>query len=98
MAPRQTLEDSIRHLRGELTDGDPLTAEDRALLERTLADVAEKLAQNGERERHAKNEGFSLTESLYDELRDLSARIEQSHPSLSIVLGRIIDSLAQLGF
>ena len=93
MAPRQTLEDSIRHLRGELADGDPLTAGDRELLERTLAEVAQKLEESDGNE----SDGFSLTESVYEELQELSARIEQTRPSLSILLGRIIDSLSQLG-
>lgn len=93
MAPRKTLEDSIRHLRSELADGEPLTEADRDLLERTLADVAQKLEESDDNE----SDGFSLTESVYEELQELSARIEQTRPSLSILLGRIIDSLSQLG-
>ena len=89
MAPRQKLEESIRHLRGELADGEPLSPEDRALLDRTLAEVAEKLDDD--------SDDFSLTDSVYEELQELSARIERTRPTLSVLLGRIVDSLSQLG-
>lgn len=89
MTPRHTLEDSIDHLRGELAEGEPLSAEDRALLDRTLSEVAERLADD--------DDDFSITESLDEELQKLSARIEQTHPNLSLIVGRILDSLSQLG-
>lgn len=89
MAPRRTLEKSIEHLRGELADGEPLTPEDRALLDRTLSEVAERL--------ESEDDDFSLTESVDEELQKLSARLEQSHPNLSLIVGRILDSLSQLG-
>jgi hypothetical protein len=89
MAPREKLEESIRHLRGELADGDPLSPEDRALLDRTLEEVAQRLDED--------EHDFSLTDSVYEELQELSARIERPRPTLSVLLGRIVDSLSQLG-
>ena len=89
MAPRRHLEESIQHLRSELADGEPLSEADRALLDRTLAEVATRL--------EAEDDDFSLTDSVYEELQELSARIERSRPTLAVVLGRIIDSLSQLG-
>lgn len=89
MAPRDQLEESIRHIRGELADGEPLSAEDRALLDRTLAEVSKRLDDD--------DDDFSLTDSVYEELQELSARIEGTRPTLSVLLGRIIDSLSQLG-
>lgn len=89
MSPRNQLDESIRHLRDELTNDAPLSAEDRALLDRTLADVARHFDEE--------DEAFPLGESIYDELQDLAARIESSRPTLSTVLGRIIDALSQLG-
>lgn len=89
MAPRQQLEDSIRHIRRELADGDPLSVEDRALLDRTLAEVAERLEDE--------DDDFSIADSVQEELQEFAARIESTRPNLSVLLGRIIDSLSQLG-
>ena len=89
MAPRKHLEESIAHLRKELAAGAPLTSTDRALLDRTLAEVAVHLDDE--------NPATALAEPLYDELRALAARVEQTRPNLSTLLGRIIDALSQLG-
>jgi len=89
MAPHQHLEESIAHLRKELASGAPLSSGDRALLDRTLAEVAVHLDDE--------NPATVLAEPLYDELRELAARVEKTRPNLSIVLGRIVDALSQLG-
>ena len=89
MAPRQTLEESIAHLRQELADGEPLTPQDRTLLEQTLADVAQVLDEE--------QDDPSIADPIYEALQDLAERIERSHPTLSLVVGRITDSLSQLG-
>ena len=94
MAPRTDLEESIRHLREELADPAPLSAEDRVLLDRTLENVARFLEEEDEEENSI---GESLVEPIYEELRELSVRIESSHPSLSRVLTRIVDSMSQIG-
>ncbi len=85
----QSLEESIAHLRKELASGSPLSTSDRTLLDRTLAEVAVHLDDE--------NPATVLTDPLYEELRELAARMEKTRPSLSIVLGRIIDALSQLG-
>ncbi len=85
----QSLEESIAHLRKELASGSPLHAADRSLLDRTLAEVAVHLDDE--------NPATVLTNPLYDELRELAARMENTRPSLAILLGRIIDALSQLG-
>jgi hypothetical protein len=89
MAPRKHLEETITHLRKELASGDPLSPSDRTLLDRTLAEVAVHLDDE--------NPATTLAEPLYEELRELAARVEQTRPNLSLVLGRIIDALSQLG-
>lgn len=96
MSPRRTLEDSIAHLREELADGEPLSAEDRALLDRTLEEVSRRI--DDEEDEGSLGESVSeLTDSVYDELLELAGRIEKSRPRLSLLLGRIVDSLSQLG-
>ncbi|MEZ4331623.1 MAG: DUF4404 family protein [Myxococcota bacterium] len=89
MPPHQHLEESIAHLRKELSSGTPLSAQDRELLDRTLAEVSIHLDDE--------NPATVMVEPLYHELRELAARMEQSRPNLSILLGRIVDALSQLG-
>jgi hypothetical protein len=89
MTQRQHLEESIAHLRKELAAGTPLGPSDRALLDRTLAELAVHLDDE--------NPATVLTEPVYEELRELATRVEKSRPNLSILLGRIVDALSQLG-
>jgi hypothetical protein len=89
MAPRKQLEQSIAHLREELAEGEPLTREDLALLDRTLSDVATLLDED--------QEDPSFSDSIYDELQGLAERMEKGRPTLSVVVGRIVDALSQLG-
>ncbi|HEB90631.1 MAG TPA: DUF4404 family protein [Deltaproteobacteria bacterium] len=89
IVPRKQLKESIEHLREELASGEPLTGEDRAELEGVLGEVSGILDSNeGE---HATRKDF------FSELGELVERFEVTHPKLAIVLGRIADSLSQLG-
>ena len=89
MAPRKQLEESIAHLREEIAEGEPLTSEDLALLDRTLSDVATLLDEE--------QEDPSFSDSIYEELQGLAERMEKGRPTLSVVVGRIVDALSQLG-
>ena len=89
MPGHDELEESVTHLRAELAEGKPLSAEDRQLLDRTLADVAQMLDE--------KQDDPTFGGGIYEELRELSVRLEEAHPNLSVVIGRIVDSLSQLG-
>ena len=101
MAPRQHLDESIAHLRKELASGVPLSPADHTLLDRTLAEIAVHLDHNPDHhpDHHPDHEHRApgLAHPLYDELRALAARVEESRPNLSILLGRVIDALSQLG-
>ncbi len=89
MAPRQHLDESIAHLRKELASGVPLSPADHTLLDRTLAEIAVHLDHD--------HPAPGLAHPIYDELQALAARVEESRPNLSILLGRVIDALSQLG-
>ena len=89
METHAKLEESVAHLREELADGHPLTKDERQLLERTLADVAQMLDEE--------QEDPVFGGPIYEELRELAVRLEQTRPNLSIVVGRIVDSLSQIG-
>jgi hypothetical protein len=88
--PRESLRTAIEHLRGELASGEPLSSEDRARLDRVLDEASQVIdpdVADPESE-----------ESLSDELREFVEHFEESHPKLAIIVGRVVDSLSQLGF
>ena len=87
--PRDQLRDSIAHLQEELSAGDPLSAEDREQLESVLGEVS-GILESDEPE-------SSPSAGAFDHLPTLVERFETTHPSLAAVLGRIADSLSQLG-
>ena len=89
MKSHAELEESVAHLREELADGHPLSKDERQLLDRTLADVAQMLDEE--------QDDPTFGGAIYEELRELAVRLEEKRPNLSIVIGRIVDSLSQLG-
>jgi hypothetical protein len=88
MASHEELRESIDHLRGELESGEPLAADDRAALERILAEVVALLEREGTPDDD---------ESLADQLRDSTNDFESSHPSLTYAVGLVADALSRLG-
>lgn len=96
--PRQQLRESIRHLREELASGDPLSRDERERLERVLGEVSNVLAGEGAGEPAESDESEESWSGLdLDDLSSLVDRFEDTHPNLSVVLGRIADALSQLG-
>lgn len=89
MAPKDQLRESIEHIREELASGEPLSHEDRTRLENVLGEVSGLL--------DSEEEDSSLTGEFFDDLGEFAARFEETHPRLALVLGRIADSLSQLG-
>ncbi len=80
----------LAELHAELERTDALDAESRAALEEVLGDIQGLLARSG---------GARLREpaSLADRLRETGRHFEQSHPTLTATLGRVVDALAALG-
>jgi hypothetical protein len=89
MAPKKQLQESIDHIREELASGAPLSTDDRQLLGNVLDEVSGVI--ESEEEEH------SLAEEFFEDLREMGERFEVSHPKLALVIGRIADSLSQLG-
>ncbi len=87
--PRKQLRESIQHLRDELASGEPLSSEDRSQLETVLGE-ASGILESGDAE--PPREGRAL-----ENLPTLTERFQSTHPNLAVVLGRIADSLSQLG-
>jgi len=87
--PRDQLRESIAHLQEELSGGEPLSPDDRARLESVLGEVSGILESD--------DSGEPNSTGIFDELPSLVERFETTHPKLAVVLGRIADSLSQLG-
>jgi len=88
--PKDSLREAIDHLRGELASGEPLSPEERVRLERVLGEVSGILEPEPSE--------TTVGRAFVDELRGFADGFEESHPELAVILGRIVDSLSQLGF
>lgn len=86
---KQLLE-SIEHLRDELQQLKSLDPEKRAELLDTLHSLENALAEE---------QGFVVDEHqpLIDQLKESLWQFEKSHPTLTVVVGRILDNLARMG-
>ena len=82
---RATISELERELRGIKS----LDNESRRMLEQAVQDIRDTLQ---EREQPAADR-----QSLVERLQEAVERFESTHPSLTAVLGRLIDGLAQMG-
>ena len=86
---RKALADDVTRLSRELDSDEPLSREDRDRLAQVLSDLAQLVDEE--------QDDPTFGDAVDEELRELSVRLEQARPSLSILVGRIVDSLSQLG-
>ena len=80
----------LAELHAELERTDALDADSRAALEAVMGDIQAALARSG---RGRTREPASLAERL----REAGRHFEDSHPTLTATLGRVVDALAALG-
>jgi len=87
-------EDDLRRrlteLHAELERTEALDGESRAALEEVMGEIRGLLARSGA---SRPPEPASLAERL----REASRQFEESHPTLTATLGRVVDALAALG-
>ena len=86
----ENLRRRLADLHAELENVDALDADARAALEDVMRDIREVLARSEDEER--REEG-----SLADRLREAGRHFEESHPTLTATLGRVVDALSALG-
>ena len=79
----------LAELHAELARTDALDGESRAALEEVMRDIQGLLARSGA----SRPEPASLA----DRLREAGRHFEESHPTLTATLGRVVDALAALG-
>jgi hypothetical protein len=84
------LRQTLRELEAELDQIDTLDPQSRELLESAAADIHEALEQDD-------GEDALEPQSFTDRLSAATQKFEDSHPTLSRVVGNVIDALAQLG-
>lgn len=86
---KEQMREQLEHLRAELQQADALDPEQRELL-LTRANDIEQLLKRDEIEPHQYR---GLGERLKEDL----AQLEASHPQITLLMRRAIDSLAYLG-
>jgi hypothetical protein len=79
----------LAELHRELERTDALDGESRAALEEVLRDIQELLARSGGTQREPA--------TLADRLLEAGRHFEDSHPTLTATLGRVVDALVALG-
>ena len=88
--PKAQLRDSIQKILGELEEIEAKDPRARDRLASVLVEIREAL--------EASKEGTSGEhESLIDRLNDAKGNFEETHPKLTAMVGRVADSLANLG-
>jgi hypothetical protein len=95
----EDLRATLRELEAELTGLETLDAESRELLETAAAEIQEALAKAEPAADSASdpNAASGASETWTDKLYGLASDFEQSHPTLSRLVGNVASALAQLG-
>jgi hypothetical protein len=89
MSTREQLRATLKELENELAALESLDESTRAMLVEAKRDIEAKLNQPERTE--------PPTESITSGLREAVERFESSHPTLTGIVSRIADALAQLG-
>jgi hypothetical protein len=86
----EQLREHLEALHSELASTPSVDASSKELLEEVLTDIHGLLERT---EPAAEGEH----QSLGDRLREATRDFEESHPTLSVAVGRVVDALANLG-
>jgi predicted component of type VI protein secretion system len=87
---RQQLLDRLRELHAELQNSSSTDAEERELLQKLAKDI--ELLLN-----HREGELTLSSASFRRRLEEAVLRLEASHPRTTMLIGRVIDMLVQMG-
>ena len=90
MASDSELRDHLRQLHEELDSTDSVDTDARQLLGELLADIHSLLDRSDEKSPHSPH-------SLVERLEGATRELETSHPTLYATVGRLIDTLSNLG-
>ena len=85
----EQLRAQLEHLHAELQKADALDPQQRELLQTLANDIHQLLNRNENQLHHYRSLGARLSEDV--------AQLEASHPQITLLIRRAIDSLAYLG-
>jgi len=85
----EQLRAQLEHLHAELQQADDLDTQQRELLQTLANDIHRLLNRNENQPHHYR--------SLGERLKEVVAQLEASHPQITLLMRRAIDSLAYLG-
>jgi hypothetical protein len=85
----ENLREQLEHLHGELSQTETVDARQRELLKTLENDIQELLGREQNQPHHYRGLGERLNEAV--------AQLEASHPQVTLLMRRAIDSLAYLG-
>ena len=88
--PKTQLRERIQELLNELEQIEAGDSEARSRLSSVLHDISEAIEESDE----AESEG---PDSLIERLNEATRHFEESHPRLTAMVGRVADSLSNLG-
>ena len=91
----ENLRATLQELEAELANVGELDDESRQLLETAAAEIQEALHKDQPEE--AVNSATDASSTWTDKLYDVASDFEQSHPTLSRLVGNVASALAQLG-
>ena len=100
MAPEnESLVETLNQLRQQLSAARQLDPEVAARLRQTMADIQEALAQPDTNtfETGATEDADEDEPAITDRLHEAALHFEESHPTIALTLGRLIDGLGQMG-
>jgi hypothetical protein len=87
----EKLRETLRDLEAELQQVETLDPQSRELLATAAAEIHEALDKSQREDESLEPQSFT------DRLTSATQKFEESHPTLSRVVGNVIDALAQLG-
>jgi len=87
---KQQLHKQLEELHAELQQVDSLDAAERETLQRLRGDIESLLAQREDAPPHH-------YKGLAERLREDIEQLEASHPQATLLMGRVIDALANIG-
>lgn len=85
----ETLREQLEQLHGELSQTETVDVRQRELLRTLEGDIQELLGREQNQPQHYRGLGERLSEAV--------AQLEASHPQVTLLMRRTIDSLAYLG-
>lgn len=87
---KQQLQQSLQELRAELEQGQTMDSSARLNLLKTMEDIENAIEENDELHN-------DQTQTLLDQLKESVWQFEKSHPTLTMIVGKVMDDLGRMG-